>query len=182
MVRNRLNLFFLMATATALVGCSPPASEATDNASTTSAPKADAPPAASAEPAAPVAARQDAKACDLVTAEEMSAILGRTVTAHADESSSGETKCFYTAASALSPVAMFSVDWDDGKIAMAATGRMNQMEPGIADPYAGIGDQAAAVGPMLWILSGEDLIQIRVTGDDVTTKARKVFETAKAKM
>jgi hypothetical protein len=75
------------------------------------------------------------------------------------------------------------VDWGDGEVAMRAAAMMNRKEPGIADPYEGIGDQAIAVGPTLMIKTGEDLVQLIFTGvDDAPVKAKKIFDTAKARM
>ena len=41
-----------------------------------------------------------------------------------------------------------------------------QAEPGLASPYEGIGDQAAAVGPALMIRTGEDLVMLVFSGVD----------------
>jgi hypothetical protein len=139
-------------------------------------------------PTTPIAAtapsREDAKACDLVTSQEMSAILGTAVVGtDPDHKSSGLTTCDYSPSGASTPSAEFSVEWGEAEIAMRATGATNKKEPDIADPYAGIGDQAAAVGPMLWIRSGKDLVKIMVSGvDDAPAKVKKIFDTAKARM
>lgn len=162
-----------------LSGCAKPAS--------TPAPAQTGTDAAAALPtdaAAATTSREDAKACDLVTSAEMSAILGSTVIGtEPNHKSSGKTACIYKPAGAPSPYVEFSVEWGEGQSAMAAMGMMNKMEPGISNPYAGIGDQAAAVGTALMIRSGEDLITITFSGvDDAPAKARKIFDTAKAKM
>jgi hypothetical protein len=58
-----------------------------------------------------------------------------------------------------------------------------QAEPGLANPYEGLGDQAAAVGPALMIRAGEDLVMLVFSGvDDAPSKAKRIFETAKARM
>ena len=47
----------------------------------------------------------------------------------------------------------------------------------------GIGDQAIAVGPALMIKTGDDLVKLIFTGvDDAPVKAKKIFDTAKARM
>jgi hypothetical protein len=75
------------------------------------------------------------------------------------------------------------VEWGEAETAMHATKAMNKQEPGIADPYAGIGDQAMSVGPVLWIRSGKDLVSIMLSGvDDAPAKAKRIFDTAKARM
>lgn len=128
-------------------------------------------------------ARPSPKACTLVTNAEMSAILGAAVVGESNERSTGRTVCTYNPASGISPYVELAVDWGGGPAAMAAAGTMGRIEPGISNPYQGLGDQAAAIGPMLMIRTGEDLVQITFTGvSEVPAKARKIFDTAKAKM
>jgi outer membrane protein assembly factor BamE (lipoprotein component of BamABCDE complex) len=139
---------------------------------------------------AQAAAKQSAKpprtfpaACTLVTDAEMSAILGAKVAADPNDRSAGKTECNYKAVSGVMPAIKLSVDWGDGKIAMSAAGAMGKHEPGITNPYDGIGDQAVAVGPALMIRTGEDLMTIVFTGvSGAPAKARRIFETAKARM
>jgi hypothetical protein len=119
--------------------------------------------------------------CGLVSAAEMSAILGATVVA--DPNRGGKTECDYTPASGISPAVKLTVDWGDGKIAMSAAGMMGKREPGLTSPYDGIGDQASAVGPALMIRTGEDLVTIIFTGvSDAPAKAKRIFDTAKPRM
>lgn len=123
------------------------------------------------------------KACELITAKEMSAILGSAVSAEPNESSSGKTECIYQAVAGIGPYVEFSVEWGEGETAMRAAGMMNKHEPGIASPYDGIGDQAVAVGTALMIRSGQDLVEIVFSGvDDAPAKAKKIFDTAKARL
>ena len=156
-----------------LSGCSKPPADSAPTAPTVTA-------AAVESPVAPVRAtpsREDAKACDLVTAQEMSAILGSVVSgAEPGHKSSGVTACVYQPTGGTSPYVEFSVEWGEGKLALMAAGAMGKAE-------SGIGDQAMAVGPTLWIRSGEDLVKIVFSGvDDRPAKARKIFDTAKARM
>jgi hypothetical protein len=140
--------------------------------------------AASAAAAAALARAQRpaAKACDMVTEAEMSNILGVAVSAKDLTHSSGESDCKWAAPSGF-PAVELEVDWGDGEVAMRASGFMNQKEPGIVSPYDGIGDQAIAVGPALMIKTGEDLVKLIFTGvDDAPVKAKKIFDTAKARM
>jgi len=128
-------------------------------------------------------ARQSVRACAMVTAAEMSAILGAPVTAEANDRSNGKTECIYTPTSGISPYVELSVDWGGGEAAMTATGMMRKMEPGLTNPYEGLGDQAAAVGPALMIRTGEDLVTIVSSGvSDAPAKAKQIFETAKGRM
>jgi len=138
---------------------------------------------AAAAAAAAVPERTLLTACALVTQAEMSAIVGAAVVAETNDRSNGKTGCIYKAASGISPYVEFSVDWGSGEAAMMATGMMGKQEPGLTSPYAGIGDQAAAVGPALMIRTGEDLVTIVFSGvDDVPAKAKRIFPTAKARM
>lgn len=177
---TRLVLVSLLLALPAINGCSRSPSTAAATTADTPAPT----PATGSVTATP--SREDAKACDLVTAQEMSAILGAPVAATPDDHSNGRTGCIYKSDKPIehtSPYAEFSVDWGSGEAAMAANAMLSQHEPGISDPYAGIGDQAITMGPVLMIRSGGDLVTITLSGvDDVPTKAKKIFDAAKAKM
>jgi hypothetical protein len=149
-------------------------------------PGAAAPPTTAASAAAqatvPAAKNTVASACEMVTATEMTAILGVAVSAKDTTHSSGETECRYAAPSGF-PTVDFAVDWGDGEIAMRAVNMVNAHEPGIASPYDGSGDQAAAVGPALMIRTGDDLVKLVFTGvEGAPAKAKKIFDTAKARM
>ena len=180
---TRLVLASLLLALPALYGCSkPPATPAPTATADTPAPAAAAAVAVAA--AAAAASREDAKACDLVTPAEMSTILGSTVVgAEPNHKSSGKTECIYKPAEAVSPYVEFSVEWGEGETAMNAMGAMAHAEPGIGNPYDGIGDQAVAAGTALMIRSGKDLVTITFSGvTDAPAKAKKIFDTAKARM
>jgi hypothetical protein len=148
-----------------------------------SAPPSPADATPTAEASAPPPSKPRAIACDLVTGAEMSAILGGKVVPANNDHSNGKTECVYTAAQGVSPYAQLSVEWGSGQDAMVAAGMMNKREPGIADPYAGIGDQAFSIGPTLMIRSGDDLITLVFSGvQDVPGKARRIYDTIKARM
>ena len=126
--------------------------------------------------------KASATACEMVTQAEMSAILGVAVVAKDNTHSTGETDCIYSAPSGF-PTVELAVAWGDGEAAMGAFAMVNRSEPGIASPYDGIGDQAAAIGPTLMIRTGEDLVKLIFSGvDDAPAKAKKIFDTAKARM
>jgi hypothetical protein len=125
--------------------------------------------------------RPDPVACTLVSEAEMAAILGAPVVT--DPSFRSGNKCIYKAASGISPYVELSVDMGDGRTSMAAVGQMGKAEPGIANPYEGIGDEAATAGTALLIRTGEDLVTIVFSGvTDAPAKARRIFETAKPRM
>jgi hypothetical protein len=119
--------------------------------------------------------------CALVTEAEMSEIIGTRMVAA--ERGGANTECSYTPASGVSPTVKLTVDWGDGKIGMASAGMMAKLEPGLSSPYAGIGDQAVAVGPALMIQTGDDLITLVLSGvSGAPAKARRIFDTAKPRM
>ena len=173
----RLNHFALASLLLALAsmcGCSKPAASPASATAT----EGNSTEAATAQPAPSLA-----RACELVTPAEMSTILGSPVVATPNEGSVGKTECVYAPADGVSPQVEFSVTWGDGHAAMTAMGMMGNIEPGIANPYEGLGDQAAAVGPALMIRKGEDLVTLTFTGiDDTPVVARKIFDTAKGRM
>lgn len=141
-------------------------------------------PEAKAETAAPVPhAKASVTACNMVTEAEMSAILNVKVAAEPHEGTSDQTECIYKPVSGISPYVDFTVVRGDGEAAMTAAGFMGQKEPGITNPYDGIGDQAFAVGPALMIRTGEDLVKIIFSGvSDAPVAAKKIFDTAKPRM
>lgn len=179
MKTRNLLVAYLLAAMPLLHGCSKPPVE---DASLPPAADAATPPAETAMGDA--RPEQVLKACNLVTAEEMSTILGKPVTAAGEERpSNDETTCAYTFAGSLSPDVTFMLNRGAGEAAMAGVGMLAQKEPGIADPYEGIGDQAATVGPQLWIRAGDDLVTLTILGvDDVPATAKRILETAQARM
>lgn len=174
-VASRLLIAALFASV-AMSACSKPADAP--------APAADAAtPAAPAESVA-VSAPERKVACELVTAGEMSTILGAEVSATPNEGSANKTVCNYKPVADTGPSVELSVDWGVGDRAMAAMGGMGDEESAdAAGPYAGIGDKAFAIGPTVMILNGEDMFTIMIAGiDDTPAATRKIFETAKARM
>lgn len=171
---NHFALATLLLALPSMCGCSKPAASPASATAT----EGNSTEAATALPAPPLA-----RACELVTSVEMSTILGSAVVGTPNEGSVGKTECIYKPAEAISPYVELSVTWGDGRAAMTAMGMMGNIEPGIANPYEGLGDQAAAVGSTLMIRSGEDLVTLSFSGiDDTPAVARKVFDTAKGRM
>lgn len=163
--------------ASMLGGCSK-APNGNDSASASAAPSSSAVASASKQ--------KSVTACDMVTAQEMSAIVGGEVVATPDDHSNGKTSCIYKTDKPIThttPYVELSVDWGSGEGGMAASGALNKHEPGVADPYAGIGDQAAMSGPALMIKTGEDLMTIVLSGvNDFPATAKKIFDTAKPRL
>lgn len=118
----------------------------------------------------------------MVTAVEMSAIVGTTVSAEREEGN-GTTTCRYKPADRSTPYVEVKVEWGGGGPAMMAAGFLSRHEPGIADPLAGLGDQASAMGPALWVRVGEDLLNLTLSGveDDVSV-AKRIVTTMRPRM
>ena len=117
-------------------------------------------------------------ACMLVTNNEMSTILGAPVQGNA----TSRSKCIYKANTGTTPYVEFSMDYGDGEAGMAGAGFAGKHEPGLTSPYDGIGDQAVAAGPALFIKTGDDLITLVFSGvADVPATAKKIVDTIKAK-
>jgi hypothetical protein len=145
-------------------------------------------PAATAFAAAPAAsaAKPHFKACELVTAAEMSAILGATVTAAPNERSPSDTACTYTPAGASAPVLGIRVTDGEGPVAMSAAGLAAGATPaGMVDPLQGVGEQAVHVqaGQMVMINTGDDRMEIDY-GDTANPlpKVRRIYEIARPRM
>jgi len=133
--------------------------------------------AVAAVPAKPVAT-----ACEMVTPAAMSAILGAEVVARPDEGA-GRTGCIYTPASGTGPAVELRVEWGAAQMAIKGVGMAGRAEPGLASPLAGLGDQAAQMGPALMIATGEDLVTLITSGvDDLVPKAKAILALVKPKL
>ena len=158
--------------------------------------------AAAAAPAPSPAPAQHASACDLVTASEMSAILGGTVqaTAGGNERPPAATECIYQSPAAqttgsgldelagANPYAEVEVDWGGGdpEVLGAAANLANgaaQMDA--ASPLKGLGDHAYTVtADQVFISTHGNLMMIRFPrrSEKVAQTARRIFETAQPRM
>lgn len=122
-------------------------------------------------------------ACQLVSPAEMSTILGTPVVGKSDDRPGEFTQCAYHPASATTPSVELKLTWGDGAAAMKGMRQAGKQEQWLVTSYDGIGDQAGVAGPLLLIRTGDDLMTIvfnGVTGTPV--KAKRIFDTAKAKM
>jgi OOP family OmpA-OmpF porin len=103
--------------------------------------------------------------CTMLTAAEMSTILGTTVGSERDEGG-GSATCRYKPAERSMPHVEVAIDWGGGNAAMVAMRMMGRLEPGMANPLAGLGDEATAIGPAFMVRTGEDLVRLTLTGVD----------------
>ena len=140
-----------------------------------STPSADiAPPLQTAAQSAP----RKRTACELISLQEITGMLRQEVTATPDEGV-GRTGCVWQATSGGMPYLELKVNFGDADAAMMAAGMLRSHEPGINDPYEGLGDQAVITGPAVMIKHGEDLFTITPMGiDDAVAVTRRVFKLA----
>lgn len=107
----------------------------------------------------------------------MSAVLGSTVTAKADDRG-GQTKCTYeTAGEEIGGAyAEVQLNWGDGEAGMKGAGAMEPQLGEVMGKLAGLGDQATSVGPMILIRRGQDLITLVISGAaDSTAAAKRIY-------
>jgi hypothetical protein len=141
--------------------------------------------------AAPLARGQihRAKACDMVTQSEMSAILGGAVAAAAGsrELPPSKTQCIYSSVAGSNANAELEVDWDDGDVKAMGTaaGLVNSVAAGAVDPLQGVGERAYLVTPWLVFVSTHGqlmMIQFDPGTKNVIPMARRIYDTAKLRM
>jgi hypothetical protein len=121
-------------------------------------------------------------ACTLVTTTEMSGIVGTAMSADG-ANGTGTTVCRYRSTASTTPEVEIKIDWGNGAAGMMGAGLVGLREPDIADPLAGLGDQAAVVGPTVWVRLGDDLVILTLTGidDDIAT-ARRIVDMMRPRM
>jgi hypothetical protein len=123
-------------------------------------------------------------ACELIPAAEMSAILGSTVTAVADNRGA-QTKCTYEAQGGElgGPYAELELSWGDGYSGMKGAGAMEPELGKVMGHLAGLGDQATSVGPMILIRRSNDLITMVISGvRDQLSVAKRIYGLLNARL
>jgi hypothetical protein len=112
----------------------------------------------------------------------MSTILGRTVGAEGEQGG-GSTTCAYRPSDSSMPFVELQIEWGGGSAAMMAMRMMGRLEPGMANPFAGLGDDASAIGPAFMIRTGEDLVRLTFAGvDDNIAVAKRIINTVRPRM
>jgi hypothetical protein len=175
-----LSLFALFVAGCSKEGASPGAA--------TNAPST--PTASTAKSAAAPDSKKRARACDMVTPAEMSAILGGAVAAAAggNDRPPSSTECIYSSAAGSSPYAELEVDWGGGdqQALGVAAGLAKGAAPAAAvDSLQGLGDRAYQVtADQVFISTQGDLMMIRFSPrtKDVIPKARRIYDIAKSRM
>jgi hypothetical protein len=141
-------------------------------------------------PAVAPDSKKRTKACEMVAQAEMSAILGGAVVAAAggNDRPPSSTECIYSSAAVPSLYAELEVDWDGGdqQVLGVAAGLAKGAAPaGAVDPLQGLGERAYQVtADQVFISTQGNLMMIRFPPktSDVIPKARRIYETAKARM
>ena len=124
-------------------------------------------------------------ACTLMSAREMSGLLGANVDAQGENNGS---TCIYRRESPDGVFVQLEVGWGSGEAAMVGTRMLGRFEPGmreagIIDPASGIGDQATTIGPVLMVRTGEDLVTLTFQGvADPPATARRIIEIVRPRM
>jgi hypothetical protein len=164
------------------VGCSKKESASSDTSKATES--------ATPAPVSEVASIQRAKACELVTQDEMSTILGHKVTGTAggNERPPSATECIYSSAEGAESDAELEIDWGGGdpQTLDTATGLVNSVAPAVAaDSLKGLGERAYKVtADQVFISTSGNLMMVRFSpgSTDVNAKARRIYEIAKSRM
>jgi outer membrane protein OmpA-like peptidoglycan-associated protein len=131
-----------------------------------------------ASPTEPTSGRIPA-ACDLVSAAEMTTILGTAVTS---ERVDVET-CQYTAAEGTMPYVELKLEWGGAEAQAIAAGLLNRAEKGMANRFEGVGDSAVSIGPVLYVRRGEDLITMQLVGvADAAATAKAIYALASPRL
>ncbi len=174
-----------------LQACSGPAPTApakSDSNAAASPPAAAAAAAAAAPapvaPAAPVSTNPH-EACNLVTAAEMSAIVGSPMTAtpHDDPSLDTVSNCAYAPASGRGSSVDFTVMWGDGESTLRMAREMKHHDAEADKRFAGVGDDAVVVPPAVQVRQGKDALVFTLFGfDDEPATLKKILKVAKPRM
>jgi hypothetical protein len=122
-------------------------------------------------------------ACELVTGEQMSAILGEAVIADTVPPRGGATGCLYMPEKRKpGTYASLVVTPGGGEAGMKAMGKAGAVDPELATVWEGIGDQAFMNGEALNVRTGDDLVQITLAGvSNVPAKARAILVAIQSK-
>ena len=123
-------------------------------------------------------------ACELISAADMSAVLGSAVAAVADNWG-GQTKCTFEAAGGEigGAYAEVQLNWGDGVAGMKGAGAMEPQLGQVMGKLAGLGDQATSVGPMILIRRGRDLITLVISGvPDSASAAKRIYALLDAQL
>jgi hypothetical protein len=123
-------------------------------------------------------------ACELISAADMSAILGSAVAAVADDRG-GQTKCTYESAGGEigGAYAEVQLNWGDGVAGMKGAGAVAPQLGDVTSQLAGLGDQAMSVGPMILVRRGSDLITLVISGvADSTSVAKRIYGLLDARL
>lgn len=116
------------------------------------------------------------KACNRLTARELSAILGTAMTATPNDGTEGITQCAYGPAGGTGPSVEFMVIAGDGASTLRMVREKLHYDPAPARAFAGIGDDVDVQPPTVLIRDGEDLVSLMLVGvDDEPAVARKIL-------
>ncbi len=172
-----------------LQGCAPSSAPAADSAApvpvtgtgeATAATQPSAP--AVATPAADVTVPGGAsRACNRVTASEMSAIIGMPMGATPNDGTEGLTSCSYAPLAGKGPSIEYTISAGDGASTLRMGREMKNYDPAPGKAFAGIGDDADVIGPALVINDHGDMVSLYLGGvglDDEPVMAKKIYDAS----
>lgn len=173
---------FAVATLVLLQACS---QSAPTPAATSAATAANGDPASAVSVVAPVSAQAPGdphQACNLITADELSAIVGSMMVATPQEGD-GVSNCKYAPASGRGASVEFTVMRGEGESTLEMDRDMKGHDAEADKRFAGIGDDAVAVPPSVQVRVGEDLLVFSLFGvGDEPSALRKIVAVVKPRL
>ena len=122
------------------------------------------------------------RACNRVTASEMSAIVGMPMAATPNDDAEGITSCSYAPLAGKGPSIEYTISAGDGASTLSMGREMKNYDPAPGKAFAGIGDDADVIGPALVINDHGDMVSLYLGGirrDDEPAVAKKIYDASR---
>lgn len=154
-------------------------------AATTAVSAANADPASAVPVVAPASAQESGdphQACNLLTANELSAVVGSPMVA-TPQDGDGVSNCKYAPAGDRGPSVEFTVMPGDGESTLQMDRDMKGHDAEADKRFAGIGDDAVVVPPSVQVRVGKDLLVFSLLGvGDEPSAIRKIVSVVKPRL
>ncbi len=137
-----------------------------------------APPASVADVPVPGGA---SRACNRVTASELSAIVGMPMGATANDGNEGITSCSYAPVAGKGPSVEYTISAGDGASTLSMGREMKNYDPAPGKAFAGIGEDADVIGAAVVINDHGDMVSLRLVGigrADEPAVAKKIYDAS----
>lgn len=138
-------------------------------------------PAPVAEPADAAVPGGASRACNRVTAGEMSAIAGMRMQATPNDATEGLTSCTYSPVAGPGPRIEYTISAGDGASTLRMGREMKTYDPAPGKAFAGIGEDADVIGPALVISDHGDMVSLYMGGiglDQQPAMAKKIYDAS----